>query len=82
MFAAVPRRSVCLLTAISALPRSPSWSAERTTRCRSVTHAPTAIPLMAWTVGDGRATDVVGHVLVIHGPYNDRTLRAACGVIE
>jgi Cu/Zn superoxide dismutase len=39
-------------------------------------------PVMAWTVGDGRATDVVGHVLIVHGPYDDRTLRASCGVIE
>jgi hypothetical protein len=39
-------------------------------------------PATAWTVRDGRATDVVGHVLIIHGPYNDRTLRASCGAIE
>jgi len=39
-------------------------------------------PAMAWTVGDGSSTDVAGHVLVIHGPYDDRTLRASCGAIE
>jgi hypothetical protein len=38
-------------------------------------------PQGAWTVG-GDENDVVGHVIVIHGPYGDRTLRAACGKIE
>jgi Cu/Zn superoxide dismutase len=34
----------------------------------------------AWSVGDGSATDVIGHVVVIHDA-DDPTQRIACGVI-
>lgn len=34
----------------------------------------------AWSIGDGRASDIVGHPLVIHDG-DDPSLRIACGVI-
>jgi hypothetical protein len=35
---------------------------------------------LKWSVGDGSATDVIGHTIVIHDPDNPMT-RIACGVI-
>jgi Cu/Zn superoxide dismutase len=46
-----------------------------TTASRPNTDATTA-----WSVGDGSATDVIGHVVVIHDA-DDPTQRIACGVI-
>jgi Cu/Zn superoxide dismutase len=37
-------------------------------------------PATAWSVGDGSATDVVGHVLVVHDA-DEPTWRIACGPI-
>jgi hypothetical protein len=34
----------------------------------------------AWSVGDGSATDVVGHVVVVHDA-DDPTQRIACGAV-
>jgi hypothetical protein len=35
---------------------------------------------LKWSVGDGSATDVIGHTIVVHDPDNSMT-RIACGVI-
>jgi hypothetical protein len=35
---------------------------------------------LKWSVGDGSATDVIGHTIVVHDPDNNMT-RVACGVI-
>jgi hypothetical protein len=35
---------------------------------------------LKWSVGDGSATDVIGHTLVVHDPDNSM-IRIACGVI-
>jgi hypothetical protein len=36
-------------------------------------------PKLAWTVGDGSATDIVGKTIVIHDP--DTAVKIACGQI-
>jgi Cu/Zn superoxide dismutase len=41
---------------------------------------PSTDATLAWSVGDGTATDVVGHVVVIHDA-DEPTQRIACGVI-
>jgi hypothetical protein len=35
---------------------------------------------LKWSVGDGSATDVIGHTIVVHDPDNNMT-RIACGTI-
>jgi hypothetical protein len=37
-------------------------------------------PTLKWSVGDGSATDVIGHTIVVHDPDNSM-VRIACGVI-
>jgi hypothetical protein len=37
-------------------------------------------PTLKWSVGDGSATDVIGHVIVVHDP-DVATTRIACGTI-
>ena len=37
-------------------------------------------PTLKWTVGDGSATDVIGHLIVVHDPDVPMT-RIACGTI-
>jgi hypothetical protein len=34
-----------------------------------------------WTIGDGGATDIVGHPVIVHG-VNDSDVRHTCGVIQ
>src|ERR1041385_4189555 len=37
-------------------------------------------PTLKWSVGDGSATDVIGHIIVVHAPDVPMT-RIACGTI-
>ena len=37
---------------------------------------------LKWTIGDGTATDIVGHPIVIHGVGTGSTVRSGCGVIK
>lgn len=37
-------------------------------------------PTLKWSVGDGSATDVIGHLIVVHDPNVPMT-RIACGTI-
>lgn len=37
--------------------------------------------MLAWSIGDGTASDVVGHPVVIHGATPDTDPRIGCGVI-
>lgn len=40
-----------------------------------------SMPALAWTIGDGAATDIVGLPVVIHGADPDTDPRIGCGVI-
>jgi Cu/Zn superoxide dismutase len=40
-----------------------------------------SMPALAWTIGDGAATDIVGLPVVIHGAEPDTDPRIGCGVI-
>jgi len=41
---------------------------------------PPADPAIAWTIGDGAASDVIGHLIVVHDPDVPMT-RIGCGPI-
>lgn len=57
----------------------PSITCVGTTGTTSVTRAPTDAAL-AWSIGGDAATNVIGHVIVVHDPTTPAT-RIACGAI-
>jgi hypothetical protein len=57
----------------------PNISCSGTTGTVTYTRAATDATLK-WSIGDGSATDVIGHVIVVHDP-DTTTTRIACGVI-
>jgi len=57
----------------------PTITCAGTTGTTTINRAATD-PLLAWSVGGDAATDVIGHVIVVHDPDMPMT-RIACGVI-